>query len=83
MSNLLRHVHILSTKDVITSSGKELTITQDMLDSLARSYNHDTHKAPIVLGHTRDNEGLVGLIGRTLLIILYILTYVQLIYCNR
>ena len=67
---VLRHVHILSVGDVVTSSGEPLEITQEKMEGIAKSYDQAIHKAPIVLGHTSDNYNVayevVGIVSQLL-----------------
>lgn len=58
MQTIQHEIFIAGTR--ADNSGKEVTITPDDLNAIAKGYNPSFHEAPIVIGHPDDNAPAYG-----------------------
>ena len=58
MQTIQHEIFIAGTR--ADNSGKEVIITPDDLDAIAKGYNPSFHEAPIVIGHPDDNAPAYG-----------------------
>ena len=52
----LRKIHVFRAGPQISSNGMEKTFTQKDLQEVVESYEPDVHEAPLVIGHSGDND---------------------------
>lgn len=57
-------IKILRTGTFTAMGGKPVTFTENDLETAAFAYNQTGHKAPIVLGHPKDDQPVYGWVDR-------------------
>lgn len=57
---LYKNVHVLRPGSFTDANGKRVDITNEFMEALIASYAESGHRAPVTLGHPKDNEPAYG-----------------------
>lgn len=56
----IKKVHIMRVGDQISNDGTPVSVTREMIEDLANSYDPSVHEAPVILGHSSDSSAVMS-----------------------